>query len=163
MDWTTVFTCVMTSATTFAIAVLGFLQTKRSKETERYRKLKDQIEAERQKKIDEEKLKEKERLQALETSVNDMKIEVQALKEDMMELTSKNLTNIQQQLSHLHILQTGNMTYIESLSKVVLAIGETIYDSPSITASDKVKLSEMIKDHRKVESETRNSLYNIIA
>ena len=163
MDWTTVFTCVMTSVTTIAIAVLGFFQTKRSKETEKYRKLKDQLEAERQKKVDEEKMKEEKRLQALEASVNDMKTEVQALKEDMLGLTSKNLANIQQQLAHLHVLQTGNMTYIESLSNVVLAIGETIDDSPSITASDKAKLSDMIKDHRKVASETRSGLYNIIA
>jgi len=163
MDWTTVFTCVMTSITTFAVAFLGLYQTRKSKEAEDYRKLREELETERQQKLELEKEEEENRLRALEESVNSMKSDVRTLKEDMQLLTNTNLLAIKDQLSHLHTLQAGSLSYMTSLSNVVVMIGEALDDSESINDADRKKITSSIEKHRELESKIHGELYNIIA
>lgn len=162
MDWTTLFTCVMTSITTIVVAALGLYQSKKTKETEKYRKLREQLDEEKHKELEKEKEEEEKRFQALEESMNSIKKDVRNLKEDMQVISKNNLQNIADQLSRLHTLQVGNLTCIESLSNVVLVIGETLDDSSMVESSDKDRLAKSIEHHHEVEERVRKDLYNII-
>lgn len=162
MDWTTVITCVMSSITAIVVAAIGLYQKKKAEETVEYRRLREELEKEKQKQLEQEKKEEEQRLTSLENSVNSMKDDVKSLKDDMQELTKTNIVHINEQLNHLHVLQSSNMTYIESLSNVVLGIGEILDDSDTVSESDKKKMTHSIDTHKRTEAELHNKLYNII-
>lgn len=162
MDWTTIITCIMSSITTIAVAFIGIYQKKKAKETEEYRRLKEELYIEKQKQIEQEKEKEEQRLVSLENSIKSVKDDVKSLKDDMKQLTQTNMVHIKDQLSRLHTLQSSNMAYIESLSNVVLGIGEILDDSDTVNESDKKKMTQSINAHKKTETELHNKLYNII-
>ena len=155
MDWTTVITCVMSSITAIVVAAIGLYQKKKAEETVEYRRLREELEKEKQKQLEQEKKEEEQRLTSLENSVNSMK-------DDMQELTKTNIVHINEQLNHLHVLQSSNMTYIESLSNVVLGIGEILDDSDTVSVNDKKKMAHSIDTHKRTEAELHNKLYNII-
>lgn len=162
MDWTTAFTCIMSSLTTIVVAAIGLYQKKKAKETTEYRRLREELEQEKQKQLDQERKKEEQRLASLEESVNSMKDDVKSLKDDMQILTKTNMVHINEQLSHLHVLQSSNMEYIESLSNVVLGIGEILDDSETVSDNDKKKLLHSMDTHKHTQSELHNKLYKII-
>jgi len=162
MDWTTLFTCVTSSLTTIVVAALGLYQSKKTKEAEEYRKLREKLDEKKHKELTKEKEEEEKRFQELEASVNAMQKDVRDLKDGMKILTTTNLQNIADQLSRLHTLQVGNLTCVESLSNVVLVIGETLDGSSVVNNSDKDRLSKSIERHHEVEEKVRKDLYNII-
>lgn len=163
MEWTTVFTCIMTSLTTIVVTILGLYQSKKAKETEEYRKLREQLDEEKRKEEERKSKEEEERLLALEKSINSVREDVQVLKEDMGKITGKELSVISEQLNHLHTIQIGSFKCIESLSDVVVTIGTTLDDSSAVDEQDKRRLADAISQHKKVNSLVHNELYNIIA
>lgn len=162
MDWTTLITCIMTSLTTISVAVLGLAQSKRAKETAEYKKLREQLESERQQKQESKEQEDAKRLEAIEKSLREMKSDVEGLKSDMHILTNSELANIMQQLSHLHTFQADNFAYMQSLSNVVLAIGESLNESDAVDKEDKEKMNNTIESHRKIEQAIYKKLYSII-
>lgn len=162
MDWTTIFTCIMSSITTIAVAVLGLSQSKQAKQTAEYKKLSDQLEAEKQAKLEAKAQEDAKRLESIEKSLKDMKSDVEGLKSDMSRLTSDDLKRISDQLSHLHTFQTDNFEYMQSLSNVVLTIGEALNDADGIRVTDKEKIAKNIEEHKKVENKIHTRLYSII-
>ena len=163
MDWTTIVTCILTSITTISVAALGLYQTRKSKETEDYRKLRDSLEKERQEKLKEEKEREEERLDAIEKSLKEMRTDVESLKDDMDTLKTTNITGIKTQLEHLHLIQTSNFSYIESLSNVVVQIGESLDSSNAIDDNNKKSMTEQITNHKAIESRIHQQLLQVIA
>ena len=155
MDYTTIFTCIMTSITTLSVAFLGYFQSKKAKENEEYKKLREQLEEERNKKAQEKEEKEEARLQELERIV-------QSLNDCVEQLTKCQIKEMYEQLEHLHTFQTDNFSYMQSLSNVVTTIGESLHDSGTIDVKSKEKITKSIESHRKTEQEIHKKLYNIV-
>lgn len=162
MDYTQVFTAIMSAATAISVAALGVYQTKKTKETEAYKKLKDNLEKERAEKIAEKEEAEEARLQSIEELMKDMQCEISELKNDMKTLSEITLKNIEDQLSHMHTLQTDNFSYMRSLSGIVLTIGEGLNDSSAVDNASKDQIEKSIEDHKKMEIEIQKNLLNII-
>lgn len=163
MEWTTIFTCIMTSLTTITVAILGLHQSKKAKETEDYRKIRDQLETEREKESERKSMELEKRFKALEKAVNSVQEDVKDLKEGMKAITDKDLIEISDQLKHLHSLQIGSFKCMESVSDVVIIIGTALDDSTAVSASNKKKLADAIDEHKKSQTLIRSELYNIIA
>lgn len=159
---TTIITAIMSSITTIVVAMLGVFQARRAKETSEYKKLQDELNAEREK---QRKIKEEEdemRWVNIEKSVEKIQHNVEQLEKDLGNLTDNSLSDIAEQLSHLHLLQTDNFGYIQSLSNVVLTIGETLNDSDVLDDESKSKMMKSISTHRDNEEKLHKKLYTII-
>ena len=122
MDYTTIFTCIMTSITTLSVAFLGYFQSKKAKENEEYKKLREQLEEERNKKAQEKEEKEEARLQELERIVQSLNDDVSELTDCVEQLTKCQIKKMYEQMEHLHTFQTDNYTYMQSLSKLETTI-----------------------------------------
>lgn len=162
MDYTTIFTCIMTSITTLSVAFLGYFQSKKAKENEEYKKLREQLEEERNKKAQEKEEKEEARLQELEGIVQSLNDDVSELTDCVEQLTKCQIKEMYEQLEHLHTFQTDNFSYMQSLSNVVTTIGESLHDSGTIDVKSKEKITKSIESHRKTEQEIHKKLYNIV-
>ena len=141
MDYTTIFTCIMTSITTLSVAFLGYFQSKKAKENEEYKKLREQLEEERNKKAQEKEEKEEARLQELERIVQSLNDDVSELTDCVEQLTKCQIKEMYEQLEHLHTFQTDNFSYMQSLSNVVTTIGESLHDSGTIDVKSKEKIT----------------------
>ena len=151
MDYTTIFTCIMTSITTLSVAFLGYFQSKKAKENEEYKKLREQLEEERNKKAQEKEEKEEARLQEFERIVQSLNDDVSELTDCVEQLTKCQIKEMYEQLEHLHTFQTDNFSYMQSLSNVVTTIGESLHDSGTIDVKSKEKITKSIESHRKTE------------
>ena len=162
MDYTTIFTCIMTSITTFSVAFLGYYQSKKTKENEKYRKLCAQLDEEKSRKAQEKEAKEEARLRELEKIVQSLNDDVTELTDCVEQLTNIQIKEMHEQLDHLHTFQTDNFSYMQSLSNVVTTIGESLHDSGTIDLNSKEKITKSIETHRKTEQEIHKKLYNIV-
>lgn len=162
MDWSALLTCLLSSITTIIVAALGLSQSKKTKESEKYRKLREQIETQEKEAAEKKEQENIERLETIEKSISGMKSDIDELKINVRNLTNTDLTQIENQLSNLHTLQADNFSYIQSLSNVVLTMGESLNASDAIDVKDKDKMKEMIDRHRAAEQEISKKLYKII-
>lgn len=165
MDYTTILTCIMSSITTFAVAFLGYFQSKKVKEDDEYKKLRDQLEEERNIKTQEKEEQEEKRFHELEKIVESLSNDVVNLTDcvdRISETQVKDISDINNQLKNLHTIQTDNFSYMQSLSNVVTTIGELLHNTDEFDLNSKDKIAQSIENHRKTEQEIHKKLYNIV-
>lgn len=162
MDWTTILNSVITSVVGLFVAYLGYKQNVKTKEDEEYRKLKDQLEAEREEREQEEKLEQEERLKSIEAKIGTMSDNVNNLADTIETLRDKNIPKIVEQISHLHTMESKNFDYIQSLSNVVVDIAETMTESYAIDDEAKSKIKNTISSHKKSEQDIHTQLIKLI-
>lgn len=161
MDWTQILICILTSITTLSVAALGLYQTKKTRETEEYRKIRSEID-QKNAEIDEaNKKKQEERFQKMESNLKDLKNDVSDLKNTMSK-TDSTITTISNKLGTLHIISSNNFVYMESLSNIVMEIGQAIDDMPEVPENEKQKLFMLISEHRKQGQDLKSQVYNCI-
>lgn len=150
-----IFGIVMSAFTSIVVAALGLYQTKKTKETAEYRKLKDEKEDLIREKEEESRQKLNTRLDNLEQSVTSLTKEVNTLSNGV------DMKKIENQLSQLHILNEVNFEYVQSLSGVVSTIGESLSSSPILSEDDKANMENKIDAHKTKESDITSKLYKI--
>ena len=156
VDIANIFYLIMSAITPIAVAVLGYLQNKKLKNDAAYRKLreeKEQLEQQQKKEVDERNNK---KLNTLETSIFKLTNDVKDLKEDV------DIQRIEQQLTQLHTLSEFNFEYIQSLSSIVLVMGETISSSDMLDNESKTRLQHEVDAHKKKEIEMASDLHKLI-
>lgn len=147
---------VMTAITSIGVAWLGMIHNRKEKKDSEYRELQATNEQLKQEKNEIEKKQHAERLEKIESSLESLSKDVSSITEAL------DLNTVEKQLSNLHILTQTNFKYIQSLSNVVITIGEVVDDLESVDDSNRNKLRIQIEDHRKTEDEVNNQLYSII-
>ena len=146
---------LMTAFTSICVAWLGVRHSRKEKQEESYRELQAENDRMQKEKQEEEKETYIERLHSIETSVSD-------LSEDISDMShALDMEDIHKQLLNLHELNKINFEYIQSLSNVVVTIGETI-DVIALNPDDKEKLQEEIHTHKSKEEKINAKLYSII-
>lgn len=161
MDWTQILICILTSITTLSVAALGLYQTKKTRETEEYRKIRSEIDQKNLEISEAAKKKQEERFQKMESNLKDLKEDVSELKRSMNE-TGTTIKNISTKLGTLHTISSNNFVYMESLSNVVMEIGQAIDDMSDVPSEEKHKLFMLIDDHRKQGQKLRSEVYSCI-
>lgn len=144
------------------VAILGRQQWRKNKKDEEYRKLREELEREKEAKVMEEKEESEKRLKNIENNISDLTKEVGELQKTMTALTQDQLEDIQKQLTNLHTMESKNFIYIHSLSTVVVNIGEVLNGSSTIDTKSKDKLEVCIDHHRKKENDIHENLYKLI-
>ena len=140
---------IFTSFTTIMVAVIGYKQNKRLKETEEYRKLQN----ENNRLIAE---KEEARLVSIESKISDASDNITKLKNDI------NINDIRSQLEKIHVLNQSNFEFSQSISTVIVLLGEYMVRSDSISEFDKKRLTSEIEDHKKKEDDITSKLVKIV-
>lgn len=150
-----VFGMLLSAFTTLAVAWMGVQQSKKTKETEEYRKLKDEKDALLREKEEESQKQLNERLSNMESHIASLSGEMTALNDEI------DMKKIESQLSQLHVLNEVNFEYVQSLSGVVSAIGESLTSSTLVSDDDKEKVEKKIDDHKEKEGKITSNLYKI--
>ena len=153
---------VLNAGVAIIVALLGYKQTAKEKNDEEYRKLREDLEKEREENSLREKKKHEERLNSIEKSIKTLNTEVVDLKNSVDTLTNDQVAEFQNQLRNLHKMESNNFEYIHSLSNVVINIGQTIQSTPIVDDKYGEKLEECIEDHQKVETDIHKQLYSMI-
>ena len=161
MDWTQILVCVLSSITTLSVAALGLYQTKKTRETEEYRKIRSEIDQKNAEIEEANKKKQEDRFQKMESSLKDLKSDVSDLKDSIVK-TDQSIKSISNKLGTLHTISSNNFVYMESLSNVVMEIGEAIDDMTDVPDAEKKKLYVLITEHRAQGQKLRNDVYNCI-
>lgn len=146
---------LLSAFTTLAVAWMGSQQAKKTKETEAYRKLKDEKDQLIREKEEEERNKLNTRLDNMEGHLESLTGEVTTLN------GSIDMKKIESQLSQLHVLNEVNFEYVQSLSGVVSAIGESLTSSSLVSDDDKKRVEKKIDDHKEKEGQITSNLYKI--
>lgn len=162
MDYAAIFNTIMASLSTILVAYLGYRQNRKTKEDEEYRRLREQYDEERAEAIKKEKEEEEKRLKKIESNIQDLHDDVEKLHETMNDIVKLDLEEITKQLKNLHTMQTNNFSYIGSLSNVVVNIGESLARSDVLNDTTNDHLSEIIEEHRKIETDIHTQLYKMI-
>lgn len=153
---------IVTSVVAIFVAYLGYKQNVKTKEDEEYRKLKDQLEAEREEREREEKAESEQRLKGIEEQIVKMSENVNTLNDTIETLKDKNIPKIMDQISHLHTMESKNFDYIQSLSNVVVDIAETVTESYAVDDEAKAKIKSTISTHKKSEQDIHTQLIKLI-
>ena len=151
-----VFYTIMSAITPIAVAILGYLQNKKIKNDDAYRKLreeKEQLEKQQKKEIDERNNK---KLNTLESSIVELTNDVKDLRDDV------DVQRIEQQLTQLHTLNEFNFEYIQSLNSIVLVMGETISSLDMLDNKAKMRLQHEVDEHKRKEVEMASNLRKLI-
>lgn len=147
---------LMTAFTTITVAVIGAYQKKKSKETSEYRKLKEENERLQQEKENAWRNDHDTRLKRIENSISTLTGEVTNLKD------GKHFEMIESQLSQIHTLNQVNFEYMQSISNVVMLVGDAVAESNIINDHDKRKLDKELNEHKDKEEDITKKLYKII-
>lgn len=147
---------VISSLTTIIVAVIGVNQNKRAKESEEFRNLtleNERIRKEREKEIKEE---EEERLKSIEDMIGNLRQDIKGIRQGL------NIEALNNQLDHLHTLNTINFEYIQSLSNVVVTVGECISSSEVLNETGTTKMESEIDKHKQKEDDINKQLLQLI-
>lgn len=144
------------------VALISYKQKVRDKKDEEYRELQLQLDAEREERLLKEKKENEERLESIEKSVKTLSSDMETLKTCVKDLSIKEVQDIKKQLRNLHIMESENFIYIQSLSNVVVNVGETLNESVLIDDDAKEILENCITEHKKQESDIHTKLYKLI-
>lgn len=161
MDWTQILVCILSSITTLSVAALGLYQTKKARETEEYRKMRSEIDQKNLDLAEAAKKKQEERLQKMESDLKELRTDVSDLKRAMNE-SGTTIKNISSKLGTLHTISSNNFVYMESLSNVVMEIGQSIDDIQEVPDDEKNKLFMLINEHRQQGQKLRKEVYSCI-
>ena len=155
-EFADIFSIVITAITPITVAILGYLQNKKIKNDEAYRKLRDEKEELEAKQKKENEEKNAKKLNTMEESIGNLAKDVETLREEV------EIEKIKNQLNHLHMLNEFNFEYIQSLSKVVITMGETISSSELIDNDAKLRLQSAVDTHNNIDSKLRKDMYKIL-
>lgn len=156
-NYANIFYLIMSAISPIAVALLGFYQTRKEKRDKSYREYREENERLRMKEEEKYKQTQEERLQAMENSMEKLCQELNELRKDV------DIQKVEKQLNQLHILNEFNFEYIQSLSSVVLVMGETISSSDLLDEPAKQRLQTEVMNHKHKEAGITNKLYKVIA
>lgn len=156
-SYANIFYLVMTAISPIAVAILGVCQTRREKRNVTYRQYREENEQLHLKEEEKYKKAQEEKLQAMEKSMEKLCEELNALRKEV------DIQKVEKQLNQLHILNEFNFEYIQSLSSVVLVMGETISSSSLLDDASKQRLQTEVANHKNKEAGITNKLYKVIA
>lgn len=156
-NYVNIFYTIMSAITPIAVAILGIYQTRQEKRNRTYREYREENEQLRIKEEEAYKRAQEEKLHTMEQSMERVCKELNELRKDV------DMQKVEKQLNQLHILNEFNFEYIQSLSSVVLVMGETISSSSMLDASAKQRLQIEVENHKKKEAGITNKLYKVIA
>lgn len=147
---------VISSFTTIIVAIIGVNQNKRAKASEEFREL--TLENERIRKEREAEIKEEEelRLKSIESTIKDLRQDIKDVRK------SFDIDELNTQLEHLHTLNTINFEYIQSLSNVVVSVGECISCSGVMNDEAVTKMESEIEKHKNKEDNINKRLLTLI-
>lgn len=148
--------CISAFAT-IAVAILGFIQLRESKKNEADRELRAQNEQLQEEARKREKEEQNEQMQEMRNAIEALTTEVKELRQDY------DISNIEKQLNTLHFLNEFNFEYIQSLSNVVLNMGDALSSSSTIDDSVRGTLKNEISKHKTLEKEITQKLVKIVA
>ena len=131
---------VLVAVTPIIVAYLTYRTNKKSKEDKEYRELREKYEEEIR--VNQEK-KRQERDEELDKKFSGLKENLNKVQTELKEFDTKAITK---QLDDLVEISEINLEYSQSLSKVVVTIGEAIRDSDIIESCD---ISDAIREHQK--------------
>ena len=149
-------TCI-TALASIAVAVIGFIQMRESKKNEADRALRAQNEQLQEEKRQHEKEEQDEQMREMKEMITALTEEVKELRQDY------DISNIEKQLNTLHFLNEFNFEYIQSLSSVVINMGDALSSSSTIDDGARGTLRDEITRHKKMEKEITQKLIKIVA
>lgn len=144
---------VLVAVTPIIVAYLTYRTNKKSKEDKEYRELREKYEEEIR--VNQEK-KRQERDEELDKKFSGLKEDLNKVQTELKEFDTKAITK---QLDDLVEISEINLEYSQSLSKVVVTIGEAIRDSDIIESCD---ISDAIREHQDNERKITNKLYKVL-
>ena len=151
-----IFATIMTAITPLLIAILGYFQVKKEKEDKKYRELREETEKLQKEKENAERDEHNTKLENMQKNMDHLVTEVAELRKDV------DIQKIEKQLNQLHSLNEFNFEYIQSLSSVVLIMGDTMADMPGLDADSKTRLRREIDAHQKKEGTIVSQLYKVL-
>lgn len=151
---------IVSAATGVIVALIGKRQNQMAKESEEYKRVKAELEEERQKKMDEQRKEEMEHLNDMKESLKTVQADVDGLKKDVELITETKLPDIAEQLANLRTLQGYDYSLTQSLSDVMTVYGEVLNDSVALDESAKRAIHESIKNHQTIAHSIHEKLYN---
>ena len=104
-----------------------------------------------------EKKENDDKLKKMEDNMEKIIEELSELRKDV------DIQKIEKQLNQLHFLNEFNFEYVQSLSSVVLTMGDTLSASSILDDESKHRLQEEVATHRSKEAEITKKLYKVIA
>lgn len=156
-SYVNIFYLIMSAISPIAVAILGVYQTRKEKRDNSYREYREENERFRLEEEEKYKKAQEEKLQDLEKALEKMCEEINTLRKEI------DIQKVEKQLNQLHILNEFNFEYIQSLSSVVLVMGETISSSTLLDDTAKQRLQIEVANHKNKEAGITNKLYKVIA
>lgn len=151
-----IFSMVVTAITPIAIAVIEVKNAKRAKSDKAYRELREQNEQLQKAEDKREREETNAKFNNITETVNKLLTDVEELREEV------DIQKIERQLEQMHKLNEFNFEYIQSLSSVVLVMGDTLATSNLLTEDSKEKIQKEITFHRNKEADITRNLYKVI-
>lgn len=155
-DPLTIFTTIITCLTPIFVAWGGWKVSLSQKESKRYHELLDKYNKERD---DNEKAKEaarEEREQAMDEKITKLEKMVADL------ANSTESSDLEERVEKLYSLTTINHDYIQSVSNVMISIGEGLVLSGALKPETESSVHEAIDKHRATEKELQQKIYKIV-
>ena len=151
-----IFTIILPALSPIICAILAFMQNRKTKMDERYRNERKEYEAllEQERKREEEE--QANRLQEIELSISNLNTQVKDLRKDV------DIQKVERQLDQLHVMNSLNFEYVQSLSDVVITIGNAIISSDLVDDTVKKSLSREVETHKNKENSITQELIKII-
>ena len=155
---------IITIITPFAIAYLAYISTKKEKKEEKYRLLQKKAEQERDMLLLEKEEKKEEVFDKLIKDIAIMKTDfskdINNLNKRVEEIAkANNIEALNNQLSKLALISTVNFEYSQSMSTVVVTIGEALQKS---TYDENNDISHAISKHKEDEKTLIGKMYKMI-
>lgn len=161
MSWMTILPTILSSITTFTVAILGWYIAKRNRDNMEYRKARRDLEDEQMRHREERMDITNEKLTHIEKAMNELKNDVLEVKHEVEQLKRIEISTMNTQLSHLHHLQQDSFTYMESLSNVVAKIGTSLADADVISPEHQKGIQDALEKHQNNVSEIRVDLVKV--
>jgi hypothetical protein len=156
MEFAEIFSTVMTAITPITVAIIGYFQVKKNNDDKKYRALRDQNEKLQKDQEKAERDKQTAKIENMQKNMDHIVTEVAELRKDV------DIQKIEKQLNQLHSLNEFNFEYIQSLSSVVLIMGDSLASMPGLDSDAKTRLKREIDAHTKKEGAIVNQLYKIL-
>lgn len=151
------FSNIMTAIATLTPIFLGVLAhrlNKKERADKKYQKLREEVEKERE---DKARQQEQERVTQMEKLQND----VDGLRKEVKEVSERiDMENLNKTLDKLILMSSINMEFSQSVSQLVVAIGEGINNQSELI--DNSRLNAAIQLHKQTERDLTQKMYNSI-
>ena len=156
-EYSSIINTFITAFASIAIAIIGVFDIRKAKKDEADKKLREENEKLQEEKRKREKEEQLEETRELKRMLAELTNEVTQLREDY------DMSKIEKQLNKLHFLNEFNLEFIQSLSSVVLIMGDTISASSIVDDDTRNTLRQELSRHKKSEQEITQKLVKIIA